>query len=215
MFTLDDVDAAFDKIIQLKYSQNVSLKGEAQNNKANVICGRVTVFITWAVQQFHAGTVTLSIPRVINWRAQWKGGVCTYFIVIFQVAQNPPKLGMPTLFLSKIFPGVFLCENPSPPSLRTETLCMWRGDTFMNMLEALFPRLWKKSTGTFFHGVLQFQISLAASPEILQTQYEDLGFSYSLLRWKMIILQPIFTMSLRRMYFLSWGFPLTAGDSSE
>ena len=28
MFTLDDVDAAFDKIIQLKYSQTVSLKGK-------------------------------------------------------------------------------------------------------------------------------------------------------------------------------------------
>ena len=27
VFTLDDVDAAFDKIIQLKYSQSVSLKG--------------------------------------------------------------------------------------------------------------------------------------------------------------------------------------------
>lgn len=29
LFTLDDVDAAFDKIIQLKYNQSVSLKGEA------------------------------------------------------------------------------------------------------------------------------------------------------------------------------------------
>ena len=28
MFTLDDVDAAFDKILQLKYSQTVSLKGD-------------------------------------------------------------------------------------------------------------------------------------------------------------------------------------------
>lgn len=27
LFSLDDVDAAFDKIIQLKYSQHVSLKG--------------------------------------------------------------------------------------------------------------------------------------------------------------------------------------------
>ena len=27
-YTLDEVDAAFDKIIQLKYSQHVSLKGE-------------------------------------------------------------------------------------------------------------------------------------------------------------------------------------------
>ena len=28
IFTLDDVDAAFDKIVQLKYSQNVGLKGK-------------------------------------------------------------------------------------------------------------------------------------------------------------------------------------------
>ena len=28
VFSLDDVDAVFDKIIQLKYSQNVSLKGK-------------------------------------------------------------------------------------------------------------------------------------------------------------------------------------------
>ena len=31
VFSLDDVDAAFDKIIQLKYSQNVSLKGRFGN----------------------------------------------------------------------------------------------------------------------------------------------------------------------------------------
>lgn len=28
LFTLDDVDAAFDKIVQLKYSQSVSMKGK-------------------------------------------------------------------------------------------------------------------------------------------------------------------------------------------
>ena len=33
MFTLDDVDAAFDKIIQLKYSQTVSLKGKLKNQR--------------------------------------------------------------------------------------------------------------------------------------------------------------------------------------
>lgn len=30
-FTLDDVDAAFDKIIQLKYNQSVALKGKYKN----------------------------------------------------------------------------------------------------------------------------------------------------------------------------------------
>ena len=30
LFTLDDVDSAFDKIQQLKYSQTVSLKGRQQ-----------------------------------------------------------------------------------------------------------------------------------------------------------------------------------------
>jgi len=28
IFSLDDVDAAFDKIIQLKYNQTIALKGE-------------------------------------------------------------------------------------------------------------------------------------------------------------------------------------------
>ena len=32
VFSLDDVDAAFDRIIQLKYSQNVSLKGKFGNS---------------------------------------------------------------------------------------------------------------------------------------------------------------------------------------
>lgn len=31
VFTLDDVDAAFDKVLQLKYSQTVSLKGSYAN----------------------------------------------------------------------------------------------------------------------------------------------------------------------------------------
>lgn len=34
IFSLDDVDAAFDKIIQLKYNQTISLKGK---NKINSI----------------------------------------------------------------------------------------------------------------------------------------------------------------------------------
>ena len=34
-----------------------------------------------------------------NWRAPWKGGVSTYFTAIFQVARNPLKFGMPTLFV--------------------------------------------------------------------------------------------------------------------
>ena len=32
VFTLDDVDSAFDKILQLKYSQTVSLKGMLASN---------------------------------------------------------------------------------------------------------------------------------------------------------------------------------------
>ena len=34
------------------------------------------------------------IPRVYNWRAPAKGGVCTYFVAIFQVARNLLKFGM-------------------------------------------------------------------------------------------------------------------------
>jgi len=33
LFNLDDVDAAFDKVIQVKYNQIVSLKGMNYNNK--------------------------------------------------------------------------------------------------------------------------------------------------------------------------------------
>ena len=86
-----------------------------------------------------------------NWRAPWKGGVCTYFVAIFQVARNPLKFGMPTLLVLKRSMLFFqegrkiwtnMCENPPPPppllslslslspnivgfrSLRTKTLCM-------------------------------------------------------------------------------------------
>ena len=37
LFSLDDVDAAFDKIIQLKYSQHVSLKGKDCFDSASVL----------------------------------------------------------------------------------------------------------------------------------------------------------------------------------
>lgn len=30
LFTLDDVDAAFDKIVQLKYNQSINMKGNIQ-----------------------------------------------------------------------------------------------------------------------------------------------------------------------------------------
>ena len=85
-----------------------------------------------------------------NWRAPWKGGVCTYFAAILQVAPNPLKYGMPTLFVWKNVRLFFqeggiiwtkLRENPPnhppppPPlcpspnnvgfwSLRAQTLCV-------------------------------------------------------------------------------------------
>jgi len=37
LFNLDDVDAAFDKVIQVKYNQVVSLKGMDYNNYYNKI----------------------------------------------------------------------------------------------------------------------------------------------------------------------------------
>ena len=37
VFSLDDVDAAFDRIIQLKYSQNVSLKGKFGNSTVDLL----------------------------------------------------------------------------------------------------------------------------------------------------------------------------------
>lgn len=36
LFNLDDVDAAFDKIIQLKYNQSVPLKGKIYTCKLNI-----------------------------------------------------------------------------------------------------------------------------------------------------------------------------------
>ena len=50
-----------------------------------------------------------------NWRAPSKRGVCTYFVVIFQCAQNPLKFGMQTLFLLKKTSNTFL-KVPPPPS---------------------------------------------------------------------------------------------------
>lgn len=51
VFSLDDVDAAFDKIIQLKYSQNVSLKGK----------------ICVAFMVFNQKTTTVSIFLTKRW----------------------------------------------------------------------------------------------------------------------------------------------------
>ena len=86
--------------------------------------------------------------RVYNWKAPWKGGICTYFVAIFEVAWNPLKFGMPILFVLENGRVFFqegrkiwtkLRENPPPPpppslcpspnivgfwSLRTKTLCM-------------------------------------------------------------------------------------------
>ena len=36
-----------------------------------------------------------------KWRAPWKGGMCTYFVAIFQVAWNSLKFDMATLFVLK------------------------------------------------------------------------------------------------------------------
>ena len=46
VFSLDDVDAAFDKIIQLKYSQNVSLKGKFGN-----CYSRSVVTLSWLMNR--------------------------------------------------------------------------------------------------------------------------------------------------------------------
>ena len=62
----------------------------------------------------------------IKWRAPSKRGVCAYFGSIFQVARNPLKFGMLTLFVSKNVPVFFFSqagkrglkhalESPPPP----------------------------------------------------------------------------------------------------
>ena len=53
----------------------------------------------------------LEIDTIGNWMAPWKTGVSTYFVAIFQLAQNPLKFGMLTLFVSKNVPVVFFQEG--------------------------------------------------------------------------------------------------------
>ena len=70
--------------------------------------------------------VKLSTWPKNNWRAPSKRGVCTYFVVIFQVARNPLKFGVPILFVLKNVPVFFSkaekhgpnCTKPAlpPPS---------------------------------------------------------------------------------------------------
>ena len=45
VFSLDDVDAAFDKIIQLKYSQNVSLKGKFGNSYSRSVVYTLMIIV--------------------------------------------------------------------------------------------------------------------------------------------------------------------------
>ena len=114
--------------------------------KACCWCGNSSVVITWWYWCFIISSCGTSTQRGYKhiWRAPSKGGVCTYFVAIFQVARNPLKFGMPILFVLKHVPVFFfqesrkiwtkLHENPSPlcpspnivgfRSLRTKTLCM-------------------------------------------------------------------------------------------
>ena len=87
-----------------------------------------------------------------NWRGPPEKGVCTYFAVIFQVARNPLKFGMPLFVLKNIHvflrrqkimrnierksPLLFLCLYPNNigfRSLRAKRLCVctlhyiWKG----------------------------------------------------------------------------------------
>lgn len=69
VFSLDDVDAAFDKIIQLKYSQNVSLKGK--------ICVAFMVFN----QKTTTVSIFLTIIRDGNWCLP---SVCTLLPIVLK-----------------------------------------------------------------------------------------------------------------------------------
>ena len=56
-----------------------------------------------------------------NWRAPSKRGVCTYFVAIFQVARNPLKFGMPTLFVLRNVPAVFFFSTSGQRRLQARS----------------------------------------------------------------------------------------------
>ena len=113
-----------------------------------------------------------------NWMAPGKPTPSNNFVAIVQVAQNPLKCAMLTLFVLKNAPffqegrriWTKLHENPPPPphppcpspnnvgfrSLRAKhCACVLyaiggRRWSFKNVFEALFPHLWKKKDGHFF-----------------------------------------------------------------
>ena len=66
-------------------------------------------------------TVSITHNMFNNWRAPWKGGVCAYFVAIFQVARNPLKFGMPTLFASKNVPLFFSTSGETRLQI-----CFWK-----------------------------------------------------------------------------------------
>ena len=131
-----------------------------------------------------------------NWRAPWKGGVCTYFSAIFQVAWNPLKFGMPTLFVLKNVPVFFsrrqknldkiAQKSPPPPPhfsvciqtkfLRAKTLCVcvlcYGGgrDLSRTCLKPCFSTCEKKNTGILSnlknHNEIGTYTSLRRSPSI-------------------------------------------------
>ena len=101
-----------------------------------------SIFTKWTMKTFTG-------KHIDNWMVPWKAGLSTYFVAIFQVAQNPLKFGMLTLFVSKSVPVFFfsrrqknidqiarkstpppflpLCPSPNIVGfrlLRTKTPCM-------------------------------------------------------------------------------------------
>ena len=162
-----------------------------------------------------------------NWRA-----LCTYFAMIFQVAWNPLKFGMPTLFVPVFFQEgrkiwTKLQENPPlppPPSLSVSKQCRISilesqntlrvcftllegggggGGIFKNMFEALFPCLWKKYTD-----ILLTQKELACQISADSEQLEKLqGDRY--------IVMPLFNGALHLLLSLKTTSYINANSSCK
>ena len=85
-----------------------------------------------------------------NWRGPRKPAPSDKFVVIFQVAQNPLKFAMPTLFLCKNVPVFWLSRIEILRWLETDRERGGGGGTSPNFVHIFMP-FEKRNTRTFFN----------------------------------------------------------------
>ena len=112
----------------LKHTQCLSSQGQKPYigwRRTGDFCAILSIFFC-LLEKYNRHSFNTKRVGMPNWRAPWKGGVSTYFVAIFQVARNPLKFGMLTLFVSKNVPVFFFpqagkrgfkhaLESPHPP----------------------------------------------------------------------------------------------------